>query len=229
MSGEKQNIGRLARMTLAKFVCGVVVVGAILFLSAGTIFYPEAWCFMGLLFVPMLVMGVVMIIVSPDMLSNRLRADEQRKTQKLVSLFSGLIFLSGFIISGLDFRFSLSVVSFEVKTIASVVFLLSYLLYAEVVRENRWLFRTIEVDEQQSVVNKGLYGVVRHPMYLATILMFLSIPFVLGSWWSMIPFILYIPLIIIRIKDEEKLLREQLQGYEEYCTQVKWRLLPGFF
>ena len=229
MSGEKQNIGRLALLALKKFVCGVVVVGAILFLSAGTIFYPEAWCFMGLLFIPMLVMGVVMIIVSPDMLSNRLQADEQRKTQKLVSLFSGLIFLSGFIISGLDFRFSLSTVSFEVRVVASVVFLLSYLLYAEVVRENRWLFRTIEVDEQQSVVNKGLYGVVRHPMYLATILMFLSMPLVLGSWWAVIPFLFYIPLIIIRIKDEEILLLEQLQGYKEYCTQVKWRLLPGFF
>ena len=128
MSSGEKNIGRLALMALAKFVCGVVIVGAILFLSAGTIFYPEAWRFMGLLFIPMLVMGVVMIIVSPNMLSYRLRADEQRKTQKLVSLFSGLIFLSGFIISGLDFRFSLSVVSFEVKTIASVVFILSYFL-----------------------------------------------------------------------------------------------------
>lgn len=229
MSGGKQNIGRLALLALKKFVCGVVIVGAILFLSAGTIFYSEAWCFMGLLFIPMLVMGVIMLITSPDMLRNRMRAKEQRKTQKLVSLFSGLIFLVGFIISGLDFRFSLSFVPFEIRMVASVIFFLSYMLYAEVVRENRWLFRTVEVDEQQTVVKSGLYGVVRHPMYLATILMFLSIPFVLGSWWAVIPFLFYIPLIIIRIKDEEILLLEQLQGYKEYCTQVKWRLLPGFF
>ena len=198
MSGGKQNIGRLALLALKKFVCGVVIVGAILFLSAGTIFYSEAWCFMGLLFIPMLVMGVIMLITSPDMLRNRMRAKEQRKTQKLVSLFSGLIFLVGFIISGLDFRFSLSFVPFEIRMVASVIFFLSYMLYAEVVRENRWLFRTVEVDEQQTVVKSGLYGVVRHPMYLATILMFLSIPFVLGSWWAVIPFLFYIPLIITK-------------------------------
>jgi protein-S-isoprenylcysteine O-methyltransferase Ste14 len=226
MSGEKQDIGRLALLALKKFVGGVVVVGAILFLSAGTIFYPEAWCFMGLLFIPMLVMGVVMLVASPDVLNNRLRADEQRKTQKMVSLFSGLIFLSGFIISGLDFRFSLSEVPIEVRVVASVVFILSYLLYAEVVRENRWLFRTVEVDEQQSVVNKGLYGVVRHPMYLATILMFLSMPLVLGSWWSFLCFLPYVFIVEIRIRNEEKILDKELLGYAEYKKRVKYKILP---
>ena len=211
---------------VSKFVTGLLLVGALIFLPAGTMNYGGGILFILLLFVPVFLLGVILFVKAPDLLKSRLNGKETEKTQKGVVGFSALIFLSGFIVAGLDFRFCRSTVPKSVVIIASVLFLAAYGIYAEVMRENSYLSRTIEVQENQRVVDTGLYGIVRHPMYAATILLFLMIPLILGSWWSLLCFIVYPILIAVRIKNEEDVLSEQLEGYNEYKQKVKYKLVP---
>ena len=211
---------------LIKFAAGLLLVGLLLFLPAWTLNYPGAWLFIGLLFVPMLILGVVLLVKSPSLLEKRLDAKEKRSTQKGVIAFSGLIFPVGFILAALDFRFGWSKMPLWVVITASVVLLISYGLYAEVMRENAYLSRTIKVEAGQTVVDTGLYGIVRHPMYSVTVGLFLMIPLILGSWYALIPFAFYPVIIIVRLLDEEKLLTQELAGYEDYKKKVKYRLFP---
>ena len=211
---------------LTKFTCGLVLVGALIFLPAGTPAYAKGWLLMGLLFGPMLIAGFVMLFRSPEFLAKRLDAKEKQATQKGVVAFSGLMFIGGFVVAGLDYRFGWSEMPVWVTVSASALFLLSYILYAEVMRENAYLSRTIKVEEGQTVVDTGLYGIVRHPMYMATIILFLMIPVVLGSWYALIPFGFYPAVIVVRLKNEEKLLTKELPGYAEYKRKVKYRMLP---
>ena len=211
---------------LVKFTCGLILVGLLIFLPAGTIRYAKGWLFMALLFVPMLAAGFVMFFRAPDLLARRLDVKEKQATQKGVVGLSGLMFLAGFILAGLDYRFGWSKMPGWVTIVASICFLGAYALYAEVLRENAYLSRTVKVEEGQKVVDTGLYGIVRHPMYAATILLFMSMPIILGSWYALIVFLLYPALIIARLKDEEKLLSKELDGYEAYCEKVKYRLIP---
>ena len=211
---------------LIKFLIGLLLVGLLIFLPAGTLAYPGGLLFLCLLFIPMLIMGVVMFTRAPDLLRKRLDAKEKQGDQKGVVAFSGLIFLGGFVLAGLDFRFGWSKIPLPVVIAASVVFLIGYGLYAEVMRENAYLSRTVKVEEGQTVISTGLYGVVRHPMYTATILMFLSLPLVLGSLYALIPFAVYPALMVIRIRGEEKLLTAELAGYDEYKKRVKYRMIP---
>ncbi len=211
---------------LIKFTCGLLMVGLLIFLPAGTLCYAKGWLLMGLLFAPMLIAGVVMFFKSPDFLAKRLDAKEKQATQKGVLAFSGLMFIGGFVVAGLDFRFGWSKMPVAVTVVASVLFLFSYALYAEVMRENAYLSRTIRVEAGQKVVDTGLYGIVRHPMYMATILLFLMMPMVLGSWYGLMVFAFYPAIIIVRLKDEEELLTRELPGYGEYKQKVKYRILP---
>lgn len=211
---------------LTKFICGLLLVGLLIFLPAGTLQFAYGWLFIGLLFMPMLIAGFVMSFKSPYFLAKRLDAKEKQATQKGVVAFSGLMFIAGFVVAGLDFRFSWSQMPFPVTIIASVLFLVAYALYAEVMRENAYLSRTIKVEEGQKVVDTGLYGIVRHPMYMATILLFLMIPIVLGSWYALIIFAFYPAIIIVRLTDEEDLLTRELPGYAEYKKKVKYRIIP---
>ncbi len=211
---------------LIKFAAGLLLVGLLLFLPAWTLDYPGAWLFIGLLFIPMLILGIILLIKSPALLEKRLDVKEKRSTQKGVIAFSGLIFPVGFILAALDFRFGWSNVHAAFTLIASVLFLLGYATYAEVMRENEYLSRTVEVQDGQKVIDTGLYGIVRHPMYLATILMFVPLPLILGSLYALIPFAIYPIIIIFRIIDEEKLLTKELCGYSEYTKKVKYRLIP---
>lgn len=211
---------------LAKFFCGFLLVGLLIFWPAGTLAFPKGWLLMGLLFGPMFVAGLVMLAKSPAFLEKRLDVKEKRSTQQGVVKLSGLMFIAGFVVAGLDFRFGWSQMPKAVTVAASVLFLLAYLLYAEVMRENAYLSRTIQVEEGQTVVSTGLYGIVRHPMYMATLLLFLVMPLVLGSWWALIPFAFYPAIIISRLKDEEELLTRELAGYEEYKEKVKYRIIP---
>lgn len=184
---------------------------------------------MGILFIPMLIMGIVMFCKSPELLSKRLKNKEDRTTQKGVVALSGLLFIASFLVAALNYRYHWYTLPTIIPYIASIVFLIGYALYAEVMRENVWLSRTIEVQDNQSVVSTGLYGIVRHPMYMATVLMYLAMPLVLGSLIAFIIMMLYIPIIIRRINDEEQLLRTQLKGYSEYCQKVRWRLIPYIY
>ena len=211
---------------LAKFFCGFLLVGLLIFLPAGTLAFPKGWLLMGLLFGPMFVAGLVMLAKSPAFLEKRLDVKEKRSAQQGVVKLSGLMFIAGFVVAGLDFRFGWSQMPKAVTVAAAVLFLLAYLLYAEVMRENAYLSRTIQVEEGQTVVSTGLYGIVRHPMYMATLLLFLVMPLVLGSWWALIPFAFYPAIIISRLKDEEELLTRELVGYEEYKEKVKYRIIP---
>ena len=211
---------------LAKFACGLLLVGLLIFLPAGTLGYTYGWLLVGLLFGPMLIAGFVMLAKSPEFLKKRLDAKEKQGTQKGVVALSGLMFIAGFVVAGLDYRFSWSQMPVAVTIIASVLFLVAYALYAEVMRENAYLSRTIKVEEGQKVVDTGLYGVVRHPMYAVTILLFLMIPLVLGSWYALIVFAFYPAIIIVRLKDEEDLLTRELPGYAEYKNKVKYRIVP---
>lgn len=217
---------KLLMEALTKFTCGLLLVGLLIFLPAGTLSYTYGWLFIGLLFMPMLIAGFVMFFKSPDFLAKRLDAKEKQATQKGIVAFSGLMFIAGFLVAGLDFRFGWSHMPTWVVIAASVLFLVAYGLYAEVMRENAYLSRTIKVEEGQRVVDTGLYGIVRHPMYGATILLFLMIPLILGSWYALIVFAFYPAIIIIRLKDEEKLLTRELPGYPEYKEEVKYRLFP---
>ncbi len=211
---------------LTKLIFGLILIGAVLFLPAWTLDYFGAWLFIGVLFVPMIILGAVLLFCSPELLARRLDGKEKSRTQRGVVALSGIMFPAGFIISALDFRFGWSEAPIWVQIAAAVVFLFGYGIYAEVMRENAYLSRTVKVEEGQTVVSTGLYGVVRHPMYLATVIMFLAIPLILGSFWGVIPFILYPAIIVVRIINEEKLLCAELSGYEEYKEKVKYRLIP---
>ena len=211
---------------LIKFTCGLVLVGLLIFLPAGTFAYTEGWLLMGLLFGPMLIAGFVMLFRSPDFLKKRLDAKEKQAAQKGVLAFSGLMFIGGFVVAGLDHRFGWSYMPTWVTAVAAVVFLACYALYAEVMRENAYLSRTVKVEEGQKVVDTGLYGIVRHPMYAVTVWLFLMIPLILGSWYALIVFAFYPAIIIVRLKDEENLLTRELPGYAAYKKKVKYRLFP---
>ena len=211
---------------LMKFICGLLLVGLLIFLPAGTLYYTYGWLLIILLFVPMLIAGFVMLAKSPDFLKKRLDAKEKQGTQKGVVAFSGLLFIAGFVVAGLDFRFGWSTMPTWVVIIASVLFLVAYALYAEVMRENAYLSRTVKVEEGQTVVDTGMYGIIRHPMYAVTILLFLMIPLVLGSWYALIAFAFYPAVIVVRLKDEEDLLTRELPGYAEYKEKVKYRIIP---
>lgn len=217
---------KLLLNALIKYMLGVLLVGFLIFLPAGTLNFFGGIIFMVVLFVPIFILGVILFIKSPELLKKRLDGKETEKTQKGVVGFSALVFLVGFIVAGMDFRFGWSNLSKTVCIIAAIIFLLSYFLYAEVMRENAYLSRKIEVAENQKVINTGLYGIVRHPMYFATVLMFLMIPLILGSLISFIIFLAYPFIIAVRIKDEEKMLEENLSGYKEYKLKVKYRLIP---
>ncbi len=211
---------------ITKMIAGLVLIGSMLFLPAWTLSYPHAWLFIGLLFVPMLLVGILLFCKAPALLAKRLNHKEKEKAQQGVVALSGLMFPLGFIISALDFRFGWSSVPLWLVIAASCLFLLGYVMYAEVMRENAYLSRTIEVQEEQTVISTGLYGVVRHPMYLATLLMFLPLPLILGSFWGLLPFALYPILIVIRIFNEERVLSNGLVGYTAYKEKVKYRLFP---
>ena len=211
---------------LLKFLLGVVLVFVLVFLPAGTLNYFNGWLLMGILFVPMFIAGIIMMIKNPNLLRARLDAKEKKKDQDIIIKLSGLMFIAGFVLSGLDYRFNWLEIPNFVSYIASALFLLSYILWAIVLKQNTYLSRTIKVEEGQKVVDSGLYGVVRHPMYTATIILFLSMPLVLGSLISFFVFLLYPILIIFRIIGEEKLLVKELIGYKEYKEKVKWRIIP---
>ena len=211
---------------LLKYLSGLILVMLLVFLPAGSFSFVNGWIFIGLLFVPMLIMGVVMLIKNPSLLEKRLNSKEKESDQKAVVAVSGLMFLSGFIVAGLDYRFGWLHMPEWVVIASSVLFLFSYILYAEVMRENTYLSRVIEVQNDQKVIDSGLYGIVRHPMYSATVLMFLSMPLILGSLFSFLIFIIYPFVIAKRIKNEEAVLEKGLQGYQEYKLKVKYRLIP---
>ena len=217
---------KLFVQAIVKYLAGVVLLGLLIFLPAGTLRFPNGWLLMALLFIPMLGAGIVMMLRDPALLEKRLNAKEQQGEQKEVVLGSGLMFIAAFVLAGLNFRFGwLRLPDWAVWT-ASAIFLLAYLMWGEVLRENAWLSRTVEVQEGQRVVDHGLYGVVRHPMYAASLVLFLSMPLVLGSIFSFLVILVYPPLIIRRIRGEERLLKRELPGYEEYCGRVKYRLVP---
>ncbi len=211
---------------ILKFVLGAVVIGMLIFLPAGTFDYWNAWLFMGILFIPMFFAGIVMMIKNPKLLKKRLKAKEQQSEQNLVIKLSGLMFVMGFVMAGLNFRFQWIVLSDWVLWVSAIIFLLSYLLYAEVLRENTYLSRTVEVQDGQKVIDTGLYGIVRHPMYSATIILFLSMPLVLGSIISFAIFLLYPIIIAKRISNEEVVLEKGLKGYAEYEKKVKYKVIP---
>ena len=217
---------KLVTEALLKFTLGLLLVGALIFLPAGTLLYFNGWLLVGLLFGPMLIAGFVMLAKSPDFLRKRLDAKEKQAVQKGVLGLSALMFIAGFVVAGLDFRFGWSVMPPWVIITASVLFLLAYVLYAEVMRENAYLSRTIRVEAGQTVVDTGLYGIVRHPMYAVTLLLFSMILMVLGSWYALIAFAFYPVIITVRLLDEEKLLTRELPGYAEYKKKVKYRLIP---
>lgn len=217
---------KLIVQALTKYIAGIILVGLMIFLPAGTFSYSGGWLFMGLLFVPMLILGIVLLIKAPDLLAKRLNNREEQGEQKKVVGFSGLMFLVGFVICGLDFRWGWTMVPSVIVVIAAVMLLAGYGLYMEVMRENAYLSRTVEVQEGQKVIDTGLYGVVRHPMYFATVLMFLAIPLVLGSWIGFAIFLIYPFLMVKRIKNEEQVLEAGLAGYREYKEKVRYRLIP---
>ena len=217
---------KLFLQAIAKFLAGILLVGLLLFLPTGTFAYPHAWLFIGILFVPMFIAGLVMMARNPELLKKRLNAKEEEQEQKAVVALSGVMFLSAFIVAGLNFRFSWIVLPMWAAYIAAGVFLVGYVMYAEVMRENTYLSRTIEVQEDQKVIDTGLYGVVRHPMYSATLILFLSMGIVLGSPISFAILLLYVPIISKRMKNEEKVLEEGLPGYREYRKKVKYKVIP---
>ncbi len=217
---------KLFFQAITKFLLGVVLVGLLIFLPAGTFSFFNGWLFMDILFVPMFFAGIVMMFINPELLGKRLNAKEKQKEQSLVVKLSGLMFILGFLVAGLDFRFEWFTLPKGISIGAAVVFMIAYILYAEVLRENTYLSRTIEVQENQKVIDTGLYGIVRHPMYSVTLLLFLSMPLVLGSIFSFLIFLAYPFIIAKRIKNEEEFLEKELNGYSEYKQKVKYRLIP---
>ncbi len=217
---------KLLISAVIKFLCGLALVALLLFLPAGSLDFINGWLFITLLFVPMLLLGVVLFVKAPELLKKRLDTKETDKTQKGVVGVAAILFVGGFVVAGLDFRFGWSSLPTAVIVIASIILLASYALYAEVMRENEYLSRTVKVEEGQLVISTGLYGVVRHPMYTVTVWLFLSIPLVLGSLWALLCFLPYIVVIVVRIINEEKLLEQELVGYKEYKLKVKYRMIP---
>lgn len=217
---------KLLKDAVIKLAAGVVMISLMLFVPAGTIHYPNAWLFAAILFVPVLLMGIVLFLKAPDLLRKRLKEKEEQAEQKSVIAWSAIMFLGGFILAGLDFRFGWTRVPVWLVDTAAVMFLVGYGLFAEVMRENAYLSRTVEVQENQTVIDTGLYGIVRHPMYMATVLMFCAMPLVLGSWLSFAVFLMYPLLLVKRIRNEEQVLEAGLSGYVEYKEKVKYRLIP---
>ena len=220
---------RLLVSALIKYVFGVALVALMIFLPAGDFVYPNAWLFMALLFVPMLILGVWLYVANPALLASRIKNKEQRKEQKHVVALSGIIFISVFVLCGLDYRYDWSEVPRWLVCVASILLLVGYVMYAEVMRENAYLSRTIEVQEGQKLIATGMYAVVRHPMYSATILMYLAIPLVLGSLWALLLMSFYPFVIVKRIRNEEQLLVQELPGYIEYQKRVKYKIIPGIW
>ena len=218
--------GKLLVNALVKFVCGILLMGLVLFLPAGTFYYPNAWLFIALLFIPMLFLGAVLFLKAPELLRKRLNSKEKETAQVGIVAASALMFVGAFVAAGLDFRFGWTVVPTWLVALAAVVQFASYGLYAEVMRENAYLSRTVEVQENQKVVDTGLYGVIRHPMYTATILLYLAMPIVLGSWIAFVIMLCYPVIIIFSIRNEEKVLEQGLAGYKEYKQKVKYRIIP---
>lgn len=218
--------GKLFVQAIIKFISGVVMVALMIFLPAGSLDYWNGWLFMGILFIPMFTAGIILMLKNPQLLKIRLNTKENESEQKTVILLSGIMFLAGFVLCGFNYRFSWIVLPKWVIIGATILFLISYILYAEVLRENTYLSRTIEVQDGQKVIDTGLYGIVRHPMYLVTILLFLAMPLVLGSIISFLIFLVYPMILSKRIRNEEKVLEEQLEGYKEYKQKVKYKLIP---
>lgn len=217
---------KLFFQAIAKFALGVLVLGTLVFVPAGTFHYPRAWLLMGILFLPMFVAGVVLMVKNPELLKKRLNAKEKQREQSAVVKLSALMFVAGFVLAGLGVRFGWPMLPRCVSWVAAAVFLLAYGMYAEVLRENVYLSRTVEVQQGQRVIDTGLYGVVRHPMYSATVFLFLSMPLVLGSAWSFLVFLTYPLILVKRIKNEEAVLEEGLEGYGDYKKKVRYRLIP---
>ena len=217
---------KLFFQAIIKYVLGVIIIGALLFAPANSFEYWNGWLFMGLLFIPMFIAGIILMIKNPELLRKRLNAREKENEQKWVLLFSGVMFIAGFIVAGLNYRYSWTVLPNAVTIISSILFIIAYILYAEVLRENAYLSRTIEVQENQKVIDTGLYGIVRHPMYAVTIVLFLTMPLILGSIISFIIFLIYPIIIGKRIKNEEEVLERDLKGYAEYKKKVKFKVIP---
>ena len=216
----------LFRQAMIKVLGGMLLVGLLLFLPAGSLHYRQAWLLMGVLFVPMLAAGFVMLFKSPELLRKRLSAKEEQGEQRTVVAPSGLLFIAAFVLAGLNWRFGWLILPGAVSWAAALVFLLGYILYAEVLRENVWLSRTVEVQEGQKIIDTGLYGLVRHPMYMSTLLLFLSMPLILGSLYSFLLMLLYVPIIAKRIRNEEQVLEQGLAGYADYKRRVRYRIIP---
>ncbi len=216
----------LFRQAMVKVLGGILLVGLLLFLPAGSLHYRQAWLLMGVLFVPMLAAGFVMLFKSPELLRKRLSAKEEQGEQRTVVALSGLLFIAAFVLAGLNWRFGWLVLPDAVSWAAAFVFLFGYILYAEVLRENIWLSRTVEVQEGQKIIDTGLYGLVRHPMYMSTLLLFLSMPLILGSLYSFLLMLLYVPIIAKRIRNEEQVLEQGLVGYADYKRRVRYRIIP---
>jgi protein-S-isoprenylcysteine O-methyltransferase Ste14 len=217
---------KLFIQAIGKYLLGLILVLILLFIPAGTLNYWNAWLLIGVLFIPMLIAGIILMIKNPVLLRKRLNAKEKEEEQKRVILLGGLMFISGFVVAGLDYRYQWLVLPKWLVITATVIFLFAYLLYAEVLRENTYLSRTIEVQENQKVIDSGLYGIVRHPMYTSTILLFLSMPLVLGSFFSFLVFLLYPVIVVKRIRNEEEVLEKSLADYSEYKQRIKYRLIP---
>ena len=217
---------KLFQQAVIKFAAGLLLVGALLFIPAGSLKYWQAWLLIGILFIPMFIAGLIMMKKSPELLRKRLNAREEEGEQKEVVLFSGLMFLAAFILAGFNYRFGWIPLPKAVSYSAAIVFLFAYALYAQVLRENEYLSRTIEVQENQRVIDTGLYGIVRHPMYMSTVFLFLAMPLVLGSLISFVVMLAYIPIIAKRIRNEETVLEERLEGYREYKNKVRYKVIP---
>lgn len=217
---------KLFAQAIVKIMSGLILLAFLLFFSAGTFSFWNAWLFIGILFVPMFVAGIIMMIKNPELLRKRLSGKEKESEQKRVVLMSAIMFILGFVLAGLNYRFNWFSVSNIIVIVATIIFLLAYLLYAEVLRENAYLSRTIEIQKNQKVVDTGLYGIVRHPMYTVTLLMFLSMPLILGSLVSFVIFLIYPMIIVKRIKNEEEVLENGLEGYSDYKKKVKYKIIP---
>ncbi len=226
---EGDDVMKLMINGLIKYILGFIIVGLLVFVPAGTLSYFNGWVLMGVVFIPILIMGIVLLVVNPSLLAKRLDAKEKQKEQSDIVKYSGLMFLIGFIIAGISYRMNFMMFNRSIVYVGVVVFLLSYLLYGEVLRENTYLSRTIEVVDDQKVIDNGLYGIVRHPMYSITVLLFLSIPLILGSLLSLIVFLIYPFLIAQRIRYEEIYLEKHLKGYKEYKNKVKYKLIPFIY
>lgn len=227
MDRGKRVSRKLFGQAILKFISGLILAGVLIFLPAGSFAYRQGWLLMGILFIPMFAAGLVLMVKNPELLRKRLNAREKETEQKEVILLSGIVFAAAFVFAGLNFRFGWMVLPMWVSYTAAAVFLAGYVLYAEVLRENAYLSRTVEVQPDQKVIDTGLYGVVRHPMYMSTLLMFLAMPLVLGSVISFVIMLAYIPIIAKRIENEEKVLEEGLPGYAEYKKKVKYKIIPN--